>query len=361
MLKISDGKIGTKEFMALVFLSMGTQGADTTPDLLVFAGKNAAWIIPILSFLILLIPFLVLLTLIKKHNQGLMELLDRLGGKVFSSLIGLLLFIIIFSATVVNSRSYVDIVNTMFYPKTPIIYLFFVLMLTSFLIAKRGLETIGRTSWTLLWWFNLFGLLLFIFVWKFTNWRFLFPLAGPGMKHLVIESVKNVSIYGDVILLAAFYPFLRSFRSFRTSSLIGWGLASFWMVVIIALSISVFDYPAIEYLKYMYHQLTRVARIGTFAHLESVFLGVWIVASVIHFSIYIYITAFFFARMLRLNEFERFILPLAGLSLLIGLLPDNIVQLNEVKKIIYSVSSSTLLALPFVLWLLDRWKGWRRT
>lgn len=359
MIKISDGKVGMKEFLAITLVSMFTKATDTTPDILIFAGKNAAWTMPIFSFLILLIPFLVLLSLLKKHNQGLIELLTGIVGKGIGTLVGLLLFILIFTSTTANSRSYIDIVNALFYPKTAIPYLLYLFMFTSFMIAIRGLEAIGRTAWTLFWWFNIAHVILVFLVWKDINWEFLFPIAGPGIQQLAVESYRNVTIYGEIVLLAAFFPFLRSFKEYKQAVFFGWGLSMFWIAFLLAVFTAAFDYPALEDINYSYQQLTRVASFGTFTHLESIFLGVWVIASVLHFAVYLYLVAYIFAKILKLDDFERFILPFAGLAALVGLIPDNVIQLNEVRRINSTIGSIFFISLPFVLWLVDRWKGRR--
>lgn len=358
MIKISDGKIGTREFTALILHMIAIKFTDTTPALLISLGKNAAWMIPIFSSLIIGVPFLVLLSLLKKHNQGLMELVFGLAGKKIGSIIGLVLFLVMFGGTVINTRIYVGIVNTMFYQKTPVPYLLLMLLAFSYFLANRGMETIGRTAWIVTPYVFPISLLLIILVRDEMDWVHIFPIAGPGITELVKNSFTHSSIFGEIIILAAFLPFVRSYKDFRLSSFIGFGIASLQIAVFTALYVMVFDYPAAQHLAYPFQDLTRAASIGEIiTHAEAIFLGFWVISSVIHFAIYLYIAAFLFGRALRLNEFEPLLLPLAGLVVLLGLIPDNTILVNQYRQLFLQASSGIVFLLPFLLWMLDRWKG----
>lgn len=362
MIKAADGKIGTREFTSIILLSIGIKLSDTTPNLYFVEGGNAAWILPIISFVVIGVPFFILLSLLKKHDAGLMELLSNLTGKYVSGIIGLCLFLIMLNGTAINSRAYIDIVNTMFYPKTPIPILLFLLLAFSFLIAKRGFETIGRTAWLILPILEVILLTLIIFVWKDTNWTQIFPIAGPGMEQILKASVTHSSVFGDVILLAAFFSFVRSYEDYRFSSLFGLGLSCFKIAVFLALYTAVFDYPEVSSMAFPFQQLTRIANFGEIiTHVEAIYFGFWMISVVIHFSIHLYLTAYFFAGALRLAKFEPLILPMAGLTLFIGLLPENILQINGYKEMLIKSSSVLLISLPFILLIVDRWKGWDRS
>ncbi|MGN7387940.1 GerAB/ArcD/ProY family transporter [Sporosarcina sp. SAFN-015] len=357
MIKASDGKIRKRELVGIVIFLFTIQVMDTTPDLLLKYGKNAAWMMPIISFLCMLIPFLILLRIVKRRNTGLTELIFMLMGKRIGSFIMLLFFIIIFSATVINSRNYTDIFNTMFYPKTPIPYLYIMLLGASFYIAKRGLENIGRTAWIftpllLILMFALIG-----FVWEEISFIRIFPIAGPGLKTILKESAVHSSIYGESIFLLVLFRFVKTYKDMRFGSLLGWIISVFTLVVFMIVYVAVFDYPASQNIAYPFQQVNRLATIGTISHIESIYLASATVASAIHFSIYLYLSAYFLSKMLHLHEFEQLLLPLTGLVILIGLISPNIFVGNTLRESLVQSSSIILMLFPFVLWIVDRRKG----
>ncbi|MDW0117733.1 GerAB/ArcD/ProY family transporter [Sporosarcina thermotolerans] len=357
MIKVNDGKIRKRELAGILIFLFAIQAMDTTPDLLFKLGKNAAWMIPILSSFVTLIPFFVLLGIVKKRNMGLTELIFTLMGKRMGTFVILLFFIIIFSSTVINSRSYTDVFNTMFYPKTPIPYLYVMLIGACFYIAKRGLENIARTAWiftpiVLILMFSLVG-----FVYDDIALVRIYPIAGPGLTTILKESVVYSSIYGEIILLFALYPFIQKHKDMRVGTLFGWIISVMSVVVFMIIYTAVFDYPASQDIAYPFQQLSRMARIGTISHLESIYLAIATIASAIHFSIYLYLSAFFLSKVLHLNKFEPLLLPLAGLTVLLGMISPNIFIGNALREYLVRSSSFFLFFFPFILWLLHLRKG----
>ena len=184
MIKIVDDKIGTREFFSIILIAIGMKVTDTTPSLLYEKGANAAWIIPFFYLITIGIPFLVLLSLLKKHEKGLVDLLFHLTGKVGGTLISFILFLLIFFSTTTSSRSYIAIANTLFYPKTPVIILTFALLITSFLVAKRGLTAIGSASWFIIPTLEILLLILIVAIWKDAHWLSIFPYCWPRRRHI---------------------------------------------------------------------------------------------------------------------------------------------------------------------------------
>lgn len=330
MIKASDGKIGVKELTSIFVLTIGIKFTDATPSFLIEEGKNAAWMMPLISFVLFIGPFLLLLKLIKKHETGFAELIHKLMGKYVGWIILLILFFLIFTFTSINIRSYINIINTMFYQKTPVPFLTLLFLLTIFYVAKRGFEAVGRTAWLFIPWIEATVILLVFFVWREFNWEQIFPIAGPGFTEVMKESAKKSSIFGEAILLAAFFSFVRTYKDFRIASLIGIGLSCFKMSVFLAIYVFVFNYPSVETIAYPYQQLTRMATIGeVVTHIEAVFLAFWSIAAVIHFAIYFYLVAFLLSKLLHIADFESLLLPLIGLTLFLCLIPDNVYQLDS--------------------------------
>ncbi|AEI43579.1 GerAB/ArcD/ProY family transporter [Paenibacillus mucilaginosus] len=358
MIKRSDGKIGIREYTSLILITVGLKLADTTPSLLMDKGKNAGWILPLLSFVLMAVSFLILLSVLRRHEgKGLMELIRQLAGTYGGFVLGMLLVLFTLGSTVLNTRSYSDILNTMVYQKTPLSALYVMLMLAAFYVSNRGFEAIGRTAWIVIPYIEVFLFLLVGFVWRDIDWLHLGPIAGPGWIDLIKESTMHTSVYGEMVLLTALLPLVRSFEDFRKASYWGFSFCALKIAAMTAIYVAVFDYPAAKNMAYPFQQLTRTAAIGQIiTHIESVFLAFWLIASVIHFAVYIYLLAFLVARTLRMEEFEPLLLPLTGLILLLGLLPENISKVNQYRELFLQGSTVLYLLLPFVLWSLDRWR-----
>ncbi|WP_172369130.1 GerAB/ArcD/ProY family transporter [Sporosarcina jiandibaonis] len=361
MIKIIDDKLGTREFTSVVLIAIGMKVTDSTPSLLYEKGANAAWIIPFFYLITIGIPFLVLLSLLKKHEKGLVDLLFHLTGKVGGTLICFILSLLIFFSATTSSRSYIAIANTLFYPKTPVIILTFALLITSFLVAKRGLTAIGSVSWFIIPTLEFLLLILLVSVWKDAHLLSIFPIAGPGLSTLIKESLNHSSIIGEIIILAAFFPFVRSYKNYQVASLLGLGITLFKMSLFLAIYVMVFDYPSTVNMAYPHQELTRIAEFGAgFTHVEGGFFIFWIIASIFRLAIYLYLTAFLLGGALRMDKFEKLLLPLVGLVALSGLLPENEFIMGSYRDLLNKIGSWTFISLPFLLWFLSKLKGGKK-
>lgn len=357
-MQISDGKVGSRELLAVILFLIAMKVTDITPDIIIAQGKNASWLLSLFGSLVVLPPFFVMLRLVKKHNVGLSDLLLKLAGSWGGYLILAILCARMIGNTFVVSRSYIDIVNTLFFPLTPIPVLYTLLMLSSLMVAQRGFEAIARTAWLIFTPVMSIGILLLALTWEDANFSFLFPIAGPGFGTLLWNALTHSSIFGEVLLLAFLFPYMKSFANFRQGVLIGYAISSFMMVLFHLWYVAIFDYPAVEYISYPYQQVTRTASFGlTPAHLEALFLCIWIMAAVLHFAIYLYLIAYLFGKLFNIHEFEPLILPLAGLILFLSSFLGNVTRLSETSNWLLNGSSWLFLSLPFLLWILDMWRG----
>lgn len=358
MIKLTDEKIGTREFIAIIMLSIGLKLAGTTPSILYEHAKSAAWIIPFFYIFTVGIPLLLLISLIKKYRKGLLDLIDHLAGKVFGSILCFILFIITFLHVLIENRNYVDITNTLFYPKTPLIILAFILAFTAFFVSNRGLKAIANGSWLMTPVFQITLAVLLFITWKDANWMRIFPLAGPGIGTLLKESVNYSVFFSEIILLAAFFPFVRSYKNYRFATFFGFGITLFQMALFLALYVMVFDYPSTVLMRYPFQELTRIAEFGpSLNHIEGAFFVLWLIAAIFRLSIYIYLSSFLLGKFLNVESFEKLLLPLTGLIAFAGLLTENTFTYAPMLEAFTKVSSVIYIALPFLLWLLSKLKG----
>jgi spore germination protein (amino acid permease) len=363
MMKQSDGKIGTREFIALILLAVGLKLTDITPSVLYPFGKTATWMLPIVSGLLIIPPFLLLLSLLKRYkNKGLMDIIFHLTGKYIGFVIGMVLFIFMLVTTVLYSRSFVDVMGNLYLPKTPAIALYIVIMVGTYLITNRGLEAIGRTSWLVVPYLTIIFAVLLFFVWKDLNWRNLFPLGGSGMTEVIRGGTRHSFILGEIILFSILFPFVRTYKDFRLASLLGLGITLFEVVLFFAIYVMMYNYPSIESIAYPFQLLTRIVDLGPiFANAESFFLGFWVIASIVRLAIYLYVTVAIFSYTLRIKEFEPLLLPFAVVILFLGLIPESNIETLFVlrESLLFQINWLFILCLPILLWVIAQFKGER--
>lgn len=363
MIKDSDDKIGIREFFVLIVYCIGVQSADSTPVLLVKDGENAIWMIPLFSLLTIIIPLLVLLSILKKYkDRNLIEIVYDLTGKFVGKLISIIIFLIIFSALILNTRDYIDVISALFFPRTPLVVLYLFFMLIVYFIASKGLENISRICWMTFYPLFFVLVMLLILVWNRLDFLYLFPIAGPGLLKIAKSGVTHCTILADIFVLAIFFPRVRDYKSFRNATFLGLAMSLFYLVIFFIIYVAAFGSDTLRLLNYPYHQLTRIAHLGRFAtNLEAFFLFFWIVASILRFSIYLYMTCNIFGNAFKLAKFEFLLLPTSILTVFLGSFFENYVEATETRgSPLIQIFWISIVLLPFLLSIIFKLKKKRR-
>lgn len=183
------GKIGIREYVAIVVLMVGTKLGDDTPAILYKSLMNAAWMAPIIMGIIAVIPIYLLMRTVSLYpGKNLMDIIIHLFGKYIGFFVLFVLWIEISIAVIIDSAIYTDIIGTMYFNKTPTIVIYGLLMLVCAYGAKRGLEQIGSVAWSLIPYIK--GSLFIALILTLTNGQlgFLFPVFGPGEFEVIKQS-----------------------------------------------------------------------------------------------------------------------------------------------------------------------------
>mgnify|MGYP005749271339 FL=1 len=361
MIKHSDGKIGTREFAALTLITIGLKQTDITPSILFPVGTTATWMMPIISGIIVTFIVLVLIAILKKYkDKNIIEVSYIITGKFFGFLIGVSLFSFMLMTTVVYFRSHADIMGTLYFPKTPTPFLLFLFLLISWFIANRGIEALGRTSWLTVPYIKLAFVGLIFLVFTSLQWRNIFPLGGPGIYKLAIESTRYSYLFAEIIFFTILYPFVRSHKEFKVASLIGITIATLELAAFYMVYLMLYDFPSIEYIAFPFQQLARIVDLGPiFGNTEAFFIGFWAIASITRLAIYLFLTTITFTSTIKIKEFEPLILPFAGVVFFLALLPiansDSVLFFQN--NILYHANWYLLLGLPLLLWVVDQVKS----
>ncbi|WP_158598364.1 GerAB/ArcD/ProY family transporter [Falsibacillus albus] len=353
-------KVGTREFVALILLSLGIKFTDTTPTILFKETANAAWMVPFISGLVMIVPFIFLLKILKTYeNLDLIAIIHDLFGKYVGWFIGMTLFFISFSSSISNTRSYVDIINTMFFPETSKVLIYLVFVGLAYFVANRGLQSITNTVWISLPYIKVSLIFIILLIWKNIHVGYLFPIAGYGWTNVMKQGVSYSSITSDLLFFSMLFPFFKDYKTFKTASFIGYGIVLVEIAIFWGMYIMLFDYPGIEIISYPFQEITRMLKLGRYvSNIEALFLGFWTVASIVRFAIYIYVSTATFAYTFKLKEFEPLLLPFSFLIILLGVLPENNVINAYIFRGEFILQGSWifLFLLPPILWSVMKWK-----
>ncbi|MET3508007.1 GerAB/ArcD/ProY family transporter [Halalkalibacter oceani] len=353
-------KVGVREFIAVILLLIGSKLADNTPAILVQEARNSFWMIPLVALAVFIPPFLLFLHLLKKHqNKNLIELVNHILGRYAGFVLGLLIFIVTFLTLIIDSRSFVEELSVLYYPKTPLLVLLGVLLLICGLGARLGLQHVMAASWVILPYVKVSVIFLFLLALTNNEWRRIFPLWGDGFQILLIEGVRNVSLFTDLFLLTMAYTSLRRTTAFHRASYWGLGIVSLELCIAFLLYATMFDYKSIDTVAYHFHEVTQYIHLGIyFTNIETYFMFFWLLAVIIRFIIYLYFATWIFAAVFNIKNFRQLVFPLAVLTIWLGILPENSIELTLLyRKELFLAISLLFLTTPFLLWAVEKMKG----
>jgi spore germination protein KB len=358
-MKQNKGKIGIKEYLGIILLTIGSKLSDDTPSIIYQNAKNAGWMVTIIIGVMAFIPIILLIKVFSAHKEkNLHEVIIHLFGKFIGNFISILLLIGGTAALIVDSGLYVDIIGTMYFTKTPPVIIYALLMIVCAYGAKRGIEQIGSVSWLLLPYLKLTLLVAVFFSFKEGHFGFIFPLWGEGKLEVLKASAKNVSIFSDFLFLGLIAPLISSFKDFKKGTIYALIFVTLEISLAMVTFVMLFDYTTAEMLSYPFHETIRYIQIGFLANVETLFFPFWLVATFVRFAFYLYLSAIMLGGILKIKEFEYLVPLITTIVILIGLAPESpSIVLSSMREMILLILSPAFMTLPPLMWLVAKIRG----
>jgi spore germination protein (amino acid permease) len=358
-MKQTKGKMGIREFAAILFLLIGTKITDDTPTYLYSGAKNAAWISMLLISIALIIPTILLLKVLSVHKgKNLHEINLYLFGKVIGNMVSFILLIFGLLTIVLDSSVYVDIIGTMYFTKTPNFAIFAVLMCVSAYGAKKGVEHIGSVAWLVFFYTKVTLIVALLFTFKEGNSKLLFPILGPGVGGIIKTAAQKLSIFGDFFYAGLIAPVVATYKDFRRGVFLTYLILTVELSVALMLFVMLFDFTSVEILNYPFHETIRYIQIGFLTNVETLFFPFWLVATFIRFSFYIYLFVLLLGGIFKIREFEYLIPLVTVIFILLGIAPETpLITISENRDMTLQVLSPLLFVLPCVMWIIAKIRG----
>ncbi|WP_442598876.1 GerAB/ArcD/ProY family transporter [Neobacillus sp. D3-1R] len=355
----SGGKIGIKEYVALVTLVIGTKLADNTPAILYEKMDNAAWMSPIIIGISSIIPIYFLLKVLSLYpDKGLMEVFKHLCGKYIGYLIVLVLWLIGSFAIIIDSAIYTDIIGTMYFTKTPTLILYLILMGVSAYGAKKGLEQIGSVAWSVIFYIKITLFVALILSFKQGNIDYLFPFLGQGQWDILKESSLKLSLFAEFLYLGIIASNIKSFKYFRKGTWISLIMLTIELPVAIASFLILYDYEPLKLVNYPFHETIRYLSLGFLSNIETFFFPFWLISAFVRFSFYLYLSGMMFGWLFKIKNFEYVIPSLATLFIFLGMIPETpTFQIYHVRDNLLTLITPFYFFLPILLWVIAKLKG----
>ncbi|AZU60654.1 GerAB/ArcD/ProY family transporter [Neobacillus mesonae] len=352
-------KLGIREYVSIAVLMVGAKGMEDTPAMLFKQVQNAAWMIPILSGALFFIPvFLLLKTLSVFQDKNLFSVIQQLLGRFIGLFVCLLIFSIFSFAISVDTRTYINIINTFYFTTTPNLVIYAILMAVCAYGAKKGIQHVGSVAYLIVFYAALSMAFALFLSTKDSNLQALLPIWGPGKLEILKSSSIKISTFTDFFLFTMIIPYLKSNKEFRKGTWIAYISVSIQISVSTLIFICMFD-DSLGGIGFPFHTAIRYISLGSYIpNIEIVFFVIWILAAIIRFTAFLYILAMMFGHIFKIKDFEYLIPSLATIYLLIGSIPESLIDVGLKQKLYLTYTiGPTLTAIAIILWLAALLKG----
>ncbi|RUL52090.1 GerAB/ArcD/ProY family transporter [Lysinibacillus antri] len=354
-----QGKIGYKEFFAIIVLTVGTKLADNTPAIIFEHLGNAAWLSILISCFTIILPLYLLIKVITHYkDKNLIDVTNHLFGKSIGLMVLFLLWVFQSIYLVTNSAVYADIIGTMYFTKTPVLVIYLVLIVGAAFGAKKGLESIGSAAWITLPWIKISLIVVLIIAFFEGQSSFLYPILGPGQWEIIKQGFFNVSIYAEFLFFALIANKLKNPTVFKKGIWVSFIFITLEFALALIGYVMLFDYKGVNLINYPFHETIRYIQLGFVTNVESLFFPFWLVASFIRFAMGLYINALLFGAIFKIKNFEYIIPAIATIVLFLGVAPETpVFTLFNLLDRLFELLAPLLLLLPFLLWITAKAKG----
>lgn len=333
---LKEGRFGVQETVCLLAITISAKVFFSSPTYVVQIVGSTGWLMTLISAAVTGAVFLSVYTLIRLFpNKNIMDIHSAVCGKTAGSLLSLILSAGLMLTAVINLREFTEVMNVYVLPSSPPIFIIYMFIAVLIVFSYLGLETIARFSKLMA--YVLLAGFIFLIVLGIKNYDInnIFPFWGHGFNRTIINGVKRSSAYGELMIIFVIAKSLQGKEHIKKAGI----LSLIYSGLIISASLLLFSmtfpyYVGQEITAPIYLSSSIIEYGGFFQRIESLFLIIWIVCSLISITASFYISLYINAYVLKLDDKKPLIIPYAVILAVAALLPGNIIQtLNIVENL----------------------------
>ena len=345
-----------KELSSLLITLMSVKLLLTYPIKLIKNSGNAAWMQVVFVTLIAFLIFRLTARVYEKR-MNLVELVKIHTGKPLKIITGLIVFTVLLLNMITVVRIFPESVKIVLLQDTDTDIILGIFILTVFIGAKFGLESIAKINYIFL---PICGILMLVFVlflipfYKTDN---IFPFFGKGFKNIFIDGISGLALFSDVLVLNILLAYSKNISEAKKAGSKAIIISGAVGVVITLAYAMVYPHPVSEEFILPVYQLTRIMHLGSFFNrFEAVFQFIWSILMFLYGAVYLYILCFVWQITFSLKYMKPLLFPVAILISSISILPDSIMQADVLEGVFENIAYPIAFLLPIAVGLFDRKK-----
>lgn len=344
-------KFGIHEIIALTSIGMIAKILYTSSSVAVKAVGTAAWYMTIISCSTTIIFFILICKLMERFpGKDIIEIYEIVFGQFLGKLIGVIFssFLVFYSSS--SIREFVEMIKSYNLPDTPPSIITVIFLMVIAFMSYKGIENLARFSYIIFYPIMLGICLILILALPYYKPAYLKPYFGYGLWKTVYTGFFRSSAYQEIAMLYIIIKSIHGLKDFKKAGLIVIILSGIVISVTLLCYVMAFGYAAGAENVSGIFQLSRIIYYNRyFQEIESIFLFVWVLASIQNCSISLYFSIEMYCKTFNIKEYRNLILPFCFLTFMASLIPSNFLQVVDINMfIIRQYSFPLTFVLPVV-------------
>jgi spore germination protein (amino acid permease) len=354
----SEGKIGVFEAISFVSVITVNKIFFTSVGSIISQTGTAAWYTTLISCVVTVVVFMLVYMLLKRFpGKDLAAIFEIVAGRF----IGKLLILAISAYCVFNAgstlREFVEMIKVYNLPYTPTSLIISLFLVASLIISRYGFQAIARLC-AICFIPSMAGLvfILLLSANRF-NFNLLNPIGGHGLEKTIMFGLSRSSAYNEFLLLAFTVNALEGHRDYKKAALTSILISGVVFSISLLCYLSIYGYTSGSENISGVFELSRSIYFNRYVQrLESVFLFIWVISSVITTTASYYISMLLYCKTFRIKDHLPILLPFAILVYIVAILPQsmqevtqkNITFLRQYSLYIMYLIPAAILLLAFI-------------
>ncbi|BAU26748.1 spore germination protein (amino acid permease) [Aneurinibacillus soli] len=354
---LEDGRISWGQLFILMVVFITGLASNLTSDFALVRQDGVIANLLVIPFSI--VTFLIIQELQRRHpGQTPYEYGKTILGRWGGILIGIVYMYITIEISMMLPRVFGEFVVTVLTPEIPVEAYTITMVLVGVYVVYAGIEAIAR--------FTQMAFPIYVFILVFINFFLIrqakienvFPFFDNPVGEIAYATyLQYVFPMGEVVLFSSILPYVRGKRPKFFSPLLAIVISGFYLAYRVFITVGVLGKETVGISTYPFIQAIRFIKIGEFIErLDLLFLGIYIMITVVEFSLIFYMLVQGVAQMTGIKDRKAITFPL-GL-LIIGLsqvsISNTLDQTRYMSEVRFLTSPIWMFIIPLLLLVISR-------
>lgn len=329
-------------------------GLTYMPAVNVPPGNQDIWIVLLLSTVYTLVFNVPLVYLSNKFsNLNLLELTEKLMGKVLGKIIGVFYFLTLLFVNTLFVGILIEILNSALFPLSPTWFNTSIVIITSCYVSFKGLKTIARLAEVIVPFVIFIILMLIILGYKNYNFSELLPILKDSTFKEINMGALDISLrFLDTLVLMMITPHLRVKKDLNRIFIKSIVYSVPISIVFIIATQMTLGVEFTKHVNFPFLTFTRMLSIGEIQGFDSFYIVSWIMGNVLRVSGYLYFTSVSLGQITKKKN-QAFIIPISiVMTIVVIFVKDrrSILAVPEpINTIVLIVSIISVVVIPSIM------------